>query len=66
MVRIASKGKREMQDHRVFVLRLHDEGLPGEPLWRGVIELVGSDEQRAIGAIADIVAFVELWLAKVR
>jgi hypothetical protein len=55
-----------MQDHRVFVLRLHDEGLPGEPLWRGVIELVGTDEQRAIGAIADIVAFVELWLGRVR
>ncbi len=55
-----------MQDHRVFVLRLHDEGPPGEPLWRGVIELVGTDEQRAVGAIADIVAFVELWLAKAR
>jgi hypothetical protein len=66
MVRIALRGKTKMQDHRVFVLRMHDEGPPGEPLWRGIIELVGTDEQRAIGAIADVVAFVELWLAKVR
>jgi hypothetical protein len=55
-----------MQDHRVFVLRMNDKGPPGEPLWLGIIELVGSEEQRAVGAIGDIVAFVELWLAKTR
>lgn len=43
----------------MFMVRLHREGLDRQPRWRGVIELVGTEERRAVAGVLDIADFIE-------
>lgn len=47
------------ESYRVFVVRLHDEGADGTPVWRGVIEIVGTDERYAVANVAELVERIE-------
>lgn len=53
------------RNHHLFILRIWKEPreLPGAlPLWRGVIEHVGSGERRYVKALDEITAFLARYL----
>jgi hypothetical protein len=41
---------------------MHAEGPMDETRWRGVVELVGTDERRAVAGVGDVADAIARWL----